>query len=301
MRQLSQNLIRVALVAALAVACGRKQPSACLSPSDSAECFVADFYTWYTVPQARGGPAANSQEALRLRHNAFSPAILSALASDSAERARKSGLALTFDPFTFSKTPCSRYVTGKVENVGTRTRVAIHCMAKYKSPKPSVVAEVFKVDSAFQFTNFLYADTVHPPYTDVFRILAELTPARSATAAPATAPVPDIVGTWRGTSLCVDKQNHPACNDEDAFYEIRPTGQASDSVIVKAQKMVNGAAELVSEDTFTHQADGSWQADIPAPRYRIHVTLRVAGDSLTGTLFSDGQRGRDIALKRSPR
>jgi hypothetical protein len=111
---------------------------------------------------------------------------------------------------------------------------------------------------------------------------------------------PGIVGTWRGTSLCIDKQNHPACNDEQAFYEIRAVGRSRDSVIVKAQKMVNGTAELVSEDTFTRHSDGSWQADVPAPRYRIHITLRLAGDSLTGMLFSDGQRGRDIALKRSP-
>lgn len=111
----------------------------------------------------------------------------------------------------------------------------------------------------------------------------------------------DIVGTWRGTSVCVDKKNHPACNDEQAFYEIRAVRSSRDTVIVKAQKMVNGTAELVSEDKFARHADGSWQADVPAPRYRIHITLRVAGDSLTGILFSDGQRGRDIALKRSPR
>jgi hypothetical protein len=110
----------------------------------------------------------------------------------------------------------------------------------------------------------------------------------------------DIVGTWRGTSLCVDREHHPACNDEQALYEIRPFGRSRDSVTVKAQKIVNGAVELVSEDNFAHQPDGTWRTDIVSPRYRIRVTLRVVGDSITGTLMDIGspRATRDIALKR---
>jgi hypothetical protein len=33
-------------------------------------------------------------------------------------------------------------------------------------------------------------------------------------------PVDEIVGTWRGTSACVDRQSAPACTDEEVIYEI---------------------------------------------------------------------------------
>jgi hypothetical protein len=112
---------------------------------------------------------------------------------------------------------------------------------------------------------------------------------------------PDIVGSWRGTSVCIDRQHFPACNDEQAFYEIRRQGRSTDSVIVKAQKMVSGSVEPVSEDTFTRQPDGSWRTDIATPRFHVRVLLRVVGDSITGSLMDVGtstRKARDISLKR---
>jgi hypothetical protein len=283
------GVVRIAVIATIVLACARKPAAGCLTPSDSAQCFVEDFYSWYPKSKASGGPDANAREAMRIRQDAFSPAILSALASDT------NAVRLDFDPFIHARTPCARYVTGKIDVAGTRTRVAIHCMAKYRDPKPAVVAEVFQSEAnRFQFTNFLYADSLTPPYSDVFTVLAELPLSRNSGAPHG------IVGTWRGTSLCVDKQNFPACNDEDALYEIRGIGRSSDSVLVRAQKMTNGTAELVSEDMFTHQPDGTWRTDIVAPRGRIRVTLRLNGDSLTGALVDadSSRKARDIALKR---
>jgi hypothetical protein len=276
------------LVVTVLLGCGRKKPTGCLTPSDSAQCFVEDFYKWYTLPTARGGPAGNAREAMNLRRDAFSPAVLSALASDT------NAVRLDFDPFIHAKSPCARYVTGKVDVAGARTRVAIHCMAQYREPRPAVIAEVFQAGTAFQFTNFLYADSLTPPYSDVFTALAELPADRAVKSAP------DIVGTWRGTSICVDKVNLPVCNDEDALYEIRQAGRSGDSVIVRAQKMVNGATELVSQDAFTHQSDGSWATDIVTTGARLHVSLRLSGDSLIGdvTDVSTSRKQRDIALRR---
>ena len=161
----------VAIVASLLIAaCKPETVTTCLAPSDSAECFAADFYTWYTTPTAKGGPGASAREAMRIRPVTFSTALLSALASDTLT------VRLPFDPFLHSPGPCDRYVTGNVETVGSRTRIAIHCMAKYRTPKPSVIAEVTRTDSTFRFTNFLYADSLQPPYSDVFTKLAELRP-----------------------------------------------------------------------------------------------------------------------------
>jgi hypothetical protein len=168
-RLLVTSRAAVAIVATMViVACKRETVPACLTPSASAECFAADFYTWYTTPRSKGGPEANAREAMRLREGSFSPALLSAIASDTGT------VRLPFDPFLHSQTPCDRYVAGKVETAGSRTRIAIHCMAKYRTPKPSVIAEVSQTDSTFRFTNFLYADSLQPPYSDVFTQLAEL-------------------------------------------------------------------------------------------------------------------------------
>ena len=163
----SNLLLCTALAVTFASGCSRK-PVGCQSPSESAECFVQDFYAWYTKPAAQGGAAGSSRDAMRLRPTAFSPAAVSALASDTGD------VRLGFDPFLHAQSPCPRYVTGKVEAAGTRTRIAIHCMAKYRDPKPSVTAEVFRTDSGFQFSNFLYADSVRGQQSDVFTTLAEL-------------------------------------------------------------------------------------------------------------------------------
>jgi hypothetical protein len=159
----------VAMIASLLIAaCQPETVTTCLTPSDSAECFAADFYTWYKTPKAKGGPEASAREAMRIRPAAFSTALLSAIASDTGS------VRLPFDPFLHSQGPCDRYVTGNVETAGSRTRIAIHCVAKYRTPKPSVIAEVTRTDSTFRFTNFLYADSLRPPYSDVFTQLAEL-------------------------------------------------------------------------------------------------------------------------------
>ena len=115
---------------------------------------------------------------------------------------------------------------------------------------------------------------------------------------------PDIVGTWRGTSLCIDRKHYPACNDEQALYEIRRLGRSADSVVVKAQKVVAGSVELVSEDNFARQSDGSWRTDIMTPRFHVRITLRVVGDSIAGSLMDVGtstRKARDISLVRQNR
>ena len=110
----------------------------------------------------------------------------------------------------------------------------------------------------------------------------------------------DIVGTWRGTSTCVDRAYFPGCADERAIYEIRPHAHAGDSVIVRAEKLVRGERELVSEDVFGRRPDGSWSVDLVTPRYRVRISLRPSGDGLTGTLIdlSTARQVRAISLRR---
>ncbi len=54
-------------------------------------------------------------------------------------------------------------------------------------------------------------------------------------------PVEEIVGTWRGTSACVDRQAALACTDEEVIYEIVVSPGRPDSVTVTADKVVDGS------------------------------------------------------------
>src|SRR5262245_40743389 len=66
--------------------------------------------------------------------------------------------------------------------------------------------------------------------------------------------IDEIVGTWRGSSICVDRQAAPACTDETVVYDITATPGKADTVTVKADKIVNGTRELMASLDYTHDA-----------------------------------------------
>ena len=60
----------------------------------------------------------------------------------------------------------------------------------------------------------------------------------------------DILGSWRGTSTCVDKVHYPSCKDEQVIYDVRRKGSAPDTVTLRADKLVNGVSEFMAEFDF---------------------------------------------------
>ena len=119
--------------------------------------------------------------------------------------------------------------------------------------------------------------------------------------APAYAQAVDIVGSWRGTSICVDKVNFPACNDEQVIYDVRRKGSGRDTVTIRADKVVNGVREFMAEFEF-RRVDSAWVAEYQGARVRIQIVLRVRAAHMTGVLTNEpsGRRVRDIALDRVP-
>ncbi|MFN8546635.1 MAG: hypothetical protein U0527_01350 [Candidatus Eisenbacteria bacterium] len=120
--------------------------------------------------------------------------------------------------------------------------------------------------------------------------------ASDSTATQATS----LAGTWHGTSTCVDKVHFPACKDEEVFYEARLTHSAPDTVSIKADRVVKGERLFMGELFFTAQPDSSWMADVHTSRVHFQLTLRRAGDRLTGVMIDlpSARRIRDIALER---
>jgi hypothetical protein len=109
------------------------------------------------------------------------------------------------------------------------------------------------------------------------------------------------VGSWRGTSICVDREHYPACKDEQVIYEARVSHTSPDTVTIRADKVVDGNREFMGEYAFTLQEGGSWTSEAQTSRYHLLLRLQLAGDRLTGTLtdLASGHRVRDIALERA--
>jgi len=98
-------------------------------------------------------------------------------------------------------------------------------------------------------------------------------------------PADEIVGTWRGTSACVDREAAPACTDEQVIYEIAAKPGKPDSVTVKADKVVDGKRVPMGVLDFTRESTSrSWISDLETPRMHALWRLSVSGGTLSGTL-----------------
>ena len=114
------------------------------------------------------------------------------------------------------------------------------------------------------------------------------------------APANLVVGAWHGTSLCADKQVDRACNDEEALYVIDSAAGPRGPVRWQAEKIVNGAREIMGITSLTYDSTaGNWFWVFTA-RLPGRFTLAVRGDSLVGDLreVSSQRLVRRIALTR---
>jgi hypothetical protein len=129
-------------------------------------------------------------------------------------------------------------------------------------------------------------------------LLVAAHPADTAAQTPTTA---GILGTWQGTSICIDKAAFPACHNEEIVYEVRPAPQSPDSVIVRADKIVGGARESMGELVFGEGPGGEWSSVFQSQRYRGRWTVRVEGSRMSGTLIDlpSGRQVRAVSLQRS--
>jgi hypothetical protein len=117
----------------------------------------------------------------------------------------------------------------------------------------------------------------------VFLLAARL--ARGEASGRGTSPVDEIVGTWRGSSICVDRQAAPACNDEQVVYEIGASPGKPNMVTVKADKIVDGKREFMGALDFIHEAkSGSWTMEFENSRVHALWRLTVTGETLRGTM-----------------
>lgn len=111
---------------------------------------------------------------------------------------------------------------------------------------------------------------------------------------------PSIVGSWHGTSTCVDKVHFPACNDEEVIYDVRARSGTADTVDLRADKVVNGVREFMGELVFGRRGDGSWSSVFKNTRVTIRFELSVNGTAMTGRILDVPSERiiRRISLRR---
>jgi hypothetical protein len=92
-----------------------------------------------------------------------------------------------------------------------------------------------------------------------------------------------LLGTWRGTSVCTDLVAAPACHDETVVYEFT-LGSKPGTVHWAADKVVNGQRERMGElELEFDEAGGSWKAEFNSARVRSLWRLVVEGERISGT------------------
>jgi len=109
-----------------------------------------------------------------------------------------------------------------------------------------------------------------------------------------------LIGTWRGTSLCTDRIAAPACHDETVVYEFA-AGSKAGTVHWVADKVVNGQRERMGElDLVYDKAEGCWKAEFSSPRVQSVWCLVVDRAQLSGTarLLPGNQTVRKVNLRK---
>lgn len=115
-----------------------------------------------------------------------------------------------------------------------------------------------------------------------------------------------ILGSWRGTSVCVNREAAAACRDEEVLYEFREmTPPVAGKLTVKADKVVEGKVVPMGElDVVRDPGSETWTCDFQTPRFHGLWSYTQHGeDELTGTLISLPDRTllRKVTARRAPK
>jgi hypothetical protein len=111
----------------------------------------------------------------------------------------------------------------------------------------------------------------------------------------------EILGEWRGTSTCVDKQLAPSCNDETVRYLFTPVPPHAGAIHLDAYKLVDRKFERMYETDLTYSsASATWIHDFEARQLKAQWRYKIDGRTLSGGLFdqSTGAKVRNVSATR---
>ena len=94
----------------------------------------------------------------------------------------------------------------------------------------------------------------------------------------------NLLGTWRGSSICTDRVAAPACKDEVVVYDVRPSDKTGVAKLA-ADKVVDKQRVPMGELEFAYdKGEGCWRSEFETPRAHGVWCLVVKGKEMTGTL-----------------
>ena len=101
--------------------------------------------------------------------------------------------------------------------------------------------------------------------------------------ATASAPKAEIMGLWKGSSICTKVDINEFCRDETVVYNFVDVPEQPATVALKAARLVGNSVQPVYSLYVTYRPDdGRWTSEFERPQVRGIWSYVVHGDELTG-------------------
>jgi hypothetical protein len=118
------------------------------------------------------------------------------------------------------------------------------------------------------------------------------------------APKAEILGLWKGKSVCTTVEGNEFCKDETVVYNFVDIPSQPATVTLKAARVVDGTLQRTFDLYFTYRPDERrWACEFERGKGRAMWSFAVEGDGLTGTaaLLPELTIVRIVTAKRTAR
>jgi hypothetical protein len=106
----------------------------------------------------------------------------------------------------------------------------------------------------------------------------------TAVAAPEAAPKAEILGIWKGSSICAKVDINELCRDETVVYNFVDVPEQPATVELKAARIIDNSVKPMYTLFVTYRPDeGRWTSEFERPQVRGVWAYAVHGGEMTGT------------------
>lgn len=134
--------------------------------------------------------------------------------------------------------------------------------------------------------------------------LDSVAPAPVTAPAPAPAPKAEILGLWKGSSICTKVESKEFCHDETVVYNFVEVPDQPATVALKAARIIDNTVQPMYWLYVTYRPDqGRWTSEFERPQVRGIWAFVVHGDELRGTatVLPNLEIVRNVEAKRVPK